>query len=188
MRGVCGMIPVMNCIRRGFVSAFVVGWTSFVGVQAGTVPNTWISAHLPHEATWRRHLEAPAGYVYARQLDKCATYDCGTFTVEAYRQANGPGTVQRTFIAVPKKAVGKLPAVVVPFYFPEAMLGFNPVDGGLNSPFCNPNTNLTFYAGISFLSDLARRGYVAISAEAYHLTYATATSPTNNWAKWRHRR
>ena len=181
-----GVIPVMNGIRRGFVSAFVLGWASLVGVQAGTVPNTWNSAHLPHAATWRRHLEAPASYAYEKRLDRYAAYDCGDFTVEAYRQANGPGTVQRTFLAVPKKASGKLPAVVVPFYFPEAMLGFNPADGGLNSPFCSPNTNLTFYAGVSFLEYLARRGYVTISAEAYHLTYAPATSPTNNWSKWRH--
>lgn len=104
-------------------------------------------------------------------VEKVSTYVCADFDVELYRQANGPVTFQRVMMAVPHSMNGKAPCVVVPFYFSEAMLGFNPVDGSFASGLASAGTNLTFYAGISYMSDLVKRGYVTISADAYHLTY-----------------
>ena len=132
-------------------------------------------------------LEAPAAYAnFERRLTKTGTHDCGEFVVEEYRQANGPRTWQRVQMTVPKLNARKLPAVVVPYYFPEGMLGFNPKDG---SAVCGPEVNgqnLVSYRGVSFMADLARRGYVAISADAYHLTYAREGAPSDLWKKWRH--
>ncbi|MBE6911604.1 MAG: hypothetical protein E7473_03675 [Ruminococcaceae bacterium] len=47
-------------------------------------------------------------------------------------------------IAFPKKITLPCPAVVIPFYFPEAMLGFDPVTG----------ETLSEYTSISMMEDL----------------------------------
>lgn len=141
------------------------------------------ASDFPHADIWRACLDVPKDYAFTRETVRTATWDCGAFVVEAYRQANGPGTTQRVFLAVPKSAKVPLPAVVVPFYFPEAMLGFDPATGGTASQYC-PRTNLTSYAGVTFVADLARRGYVAISADAYHLTYPRAQNPAEGFALW----
>jgi len=134
-----------------------------------------------------RSLEAPAAYSsFERSVVKTASYAHADFTVECYDQRNGPGTCQRVMMAVPRALTGKAPCVIVPFYFPEAMLGFDPKTGGVESLRCSARTNLTFYSGVTYLSDLARRGYVAVSADAYHLTYAKTDAPADDWAKWRH--
>ena len=141
---------------------------------------------LPAQNRWNGYLDPPPEYAaFRRSVEKVAEYGFPDFTVEEYRQANGPDTVQRVMMAVPKGAKGRLPAVVAPFYFPEAMLGFDPKTGGVESPLAG-DTNLTRYAGITFMADLARRGYITISADAYHLTYAKKGSPSSAWAKWKH--
>ena len=135
-----------------------------------------------------RFLAPPAEYsAFPRSVRRIATHERNGLRVECYEQANGPGTTQRVMVAVPTNATERLPAVVVPFYFPEAMLGFNPVDGTPEAPgLVRSGTNLTFYASITYMADLARRGYVTVSADAYNLTYARCDAPTNNWAKWGH--
>lgn len=157
-----------------------------IGVLTGFQP-------LPdgeREAIWHRHLDAPAEYAaFPRKIVRTDTYDGPGFTIERYVQANGPGTVQRVLMAVPKGISGKVPAVVVPFYFPEAMLGFNPADGSLDCELVmRPGTNLLWYAGstIHYMTDLAKRGYVAVSADSYYLTYAKDGAPDGAWDKWTH--
>lgn len=137
---------------------------------------------------WRKYLEPPARYAaFPREIRKTATRPFADFDVECYEQANGPDTVQRVMMAVPKgRGTAPFPAVVVPFYFPEAMLGFNPADGSLDCPHVKTGTNLTSYSTIRYMADLARRGYVTVSADAYHLTYARATAPASDWLKWKH--
>ena len=141
-----------------------------------------------HEAEWHRFLDPPPGYAsFPRQVRKTASYVRNGIVVECYEQANGPKTSQRVMMALPEGASGRLPAVVVPFYFPEAMLGFNPVDGSnCVTGLVDHATNLAYYASITYMSDLARRGYAAISADAYYLTYAKEGRPKSDWGKWGH--
>ena len=132
--------------------------------HAGALPAEWTSA-----------LSVPAGYAFARRVEHVRTWDFPDFTVDSYRQANGPGTVQRVFVAVPKGRTGKLPAVAVPFYYPEAMLGFDPATG----------EELPKFKGVTMLADLARRGFVAATADAYHLTYRVgAAEPRGDFKRW----
>ncbi len=136
---------------------------------------------------WADWLDVPERYGrFDRRVTKVADYAFDRFTVEEYVQVNGPGTSQRVMMAVPKDAKGRLPAVVVPFYFPEAMLGFDPKNGSVESPLAPAKTNLTYYAAVTYMNDLARRGYITVSADAYHLTYATNGAPDSSWAKWKH--
>ena len=138
-------------------------------------------------AGWSRYLDPPAEYAaFPRSVEKLATYSFSDFDVEEYRQANGPGTFQRLMMAVPKNAKGRLPAVVVPFYYPEAMLGFNPKTGGLEFQYTSPKTNLTYFTEVAYMSDLAKRGYITVTAEAYYLTYSQKNAPDGSWGKWGH--
>ena len=149
--------------------------------------NIWIR-RIParerlEEKGWRQWLEVPAKYAdFKREAKPTAKYAFPDFDVECYEQRNGTDTVQRVMMAIPKNVKGKCPAVVAPFYFPEAMLGFNPEDGGLESDFAADGTNLTCYSEISYMSDLARRGYITVSADAYHLTYHGHKIP--GWWTW----
>lgn len=138
-------------------------------------------------ADWGQYLDPPAGYAaFPRSVEKLAAYSFPDFYVEEYRQANGPGTFQRLMIAVPKNAKKRLPAVVVPFYYPEAMLGFDPKTGGLNSPHLPPNTNLTYFAEVTYMSDLAKRGYITVTAEAIFNDRPLWNVPqTFSWAWYR---
>ena len=138
-------------------------------------------------AGWSGYLDPPAEYAaFPRSVEKLATYSFSDFDVEEYRQANGPGTFQRLMMAVPKNAKGRLPAVVVPFYYPEARLGFNPKTGGLEFQYTSPKTNLTYFTEVAYMSDLAKRGYITVTAEAYYLTYSQKNAPDGSWGKWGH--
>ncbi len=122
--------------------------------------------------TWRAYLDPPKEYAaFPRSAKLKTVYARPFFDVEVYEQANGPKTVQRVFVAVPKNARGRLPAVVAPFYFPEAMLAENPATGGLDCPYVSKGSSLASYSKISYMADLARRGYVTASADAYYITY-----------------
>ena len=137
------------------------------------VGGAWADA-LPAE--WSDALSVPSGYAFARRVERVRTWDFPAFTVECYRQANGPGTEQRVFVAAPKGKSGKLPAVAVPFYYPEAMLGFDPATG----------EELPKFKGVTMLADLARRGFVAATADAYHLTYRVgAAEPRDDFKRWK---
>lgn len=125
---------------------------------------------------WTEPLAVPSGYAFERNVTHVKTWRLPDFDVECYRQANGPGTSQRVFVAVPKGRQGRLPAVVVPFYFPEAMLGFDPETG----------ERLANFESVSMMADLARRGFVTASADAYHLTYRPgSTEPRTDFGRWR---
>ena len=74
-----------------------------------------------------------------------------------------------------KQAKVCAPLVAVPFYYPEAMLGFDPATG----------EELPKFKGVTMLADLARRGFVAATADAYHLTYRPgAAEPRDDFRRW----
>ncbi len=108
----------------------------------------------------------PVNYDYKSSFELVKKYEYEDFDCEVYLQSNGvrpDGTVtyQRVFIALPKNIKGRLPAVVVPFYYPEAAMGFDPEKNETNE----------LYGDNPFMLDIVRQGYIAISGEAYYLTY-----------------
>ncbi len=159
-------MKMQRCFPVGRVAALMV---ASLAVEAAFC--------APSTDAWKALLDPPAGYSFQRSVKAAEKYTLKDFDLEYYIQANGPGTAQRVMMAIPKAttARGPLPAVAVPFYFPEAMVGFEPKDG---SP-------LPKFAEIAMMADLAKRGYIAISATAYHLTYVVgSTRPRGDFKRW----
>ena len=129
---------------------------------------------IAERAEWSRYLDPPGNYGFTHSVVRGETFERPEYTIEYYRQANGPGTTQTVTMTIPRGSTGPFPAVVVPFYFPEAMLGYDPATG-------NP---LPSFAEVSMMADLSRRGYVCISAAAYHLTYLKSQKPQRDFSRW----
>jgi len=116
---------------------------------------------LDTAGNWIDLLTPPEDYAFAPGVRYIKSWNFETFDAELYLQNNGPGTIQRVMMTFPKKLSGKRPAVAVPFYFPEAMIGFEP----------DTLEVLPRYEKIAMAKDLAERGFITISADAYHLTF-----------------
>lgn len=126
------------------------------------------------EHVWMDYLEVPQEYSYESSVTHVKTYSFDEINAELYGQANGPGTTQRVLKVFPKEYEGKLPAVVVPFYFPEGMLAFE----------LDSQKPLQKYAGIEMMLHLAQRGFACISADAYHLTYIDSDKARGEFSRW----
>lgn len=123
-----------------------------------------------------QYLAVPDGYQFVHDTEPVRKYSFEDFDIEVLLQRNGPDTWQRVIMAFPKDVGDELcPAVVVPFYFPEAMLGFDPETGDVEEG----------YRGIEMMLHLVRRGFVCISAESYHLTYCPESDKDRrDFSRW----
>jgi len=126
-------------------------------------------------AKWIKELGTPSYEIPKEPLTFVKKYEYEEFDVELYLQKNDPKTYQRVMFALPKDLTSLRPAVVIPFYFPEAMLGFNPETG----------EELEEYRKISMMKDLAKRGYITASADAYHLTFVENKEGKEGCDLWR---
>lgn len=138
---------------------------------------------------WLQLITPPAEYTFPHEVVQEALYTTDAYTIEVLQQRNGPDTWQRVIRLIPLDGADgndnadsgrKRPAVVVPFYYPEAMLGYDPAGTPANGL---PGTPLPRYKGIEMMDHLARRGYITISAESYHLTYPAATAEDKSTIK-----
>ena len=102
---------------------------------------------FPHGAEWGRLFATPEGFAFERKAEKVDSQEKNGFTLETWRQANGPASFQRVRVAVPKEAKGKLPAVVVTTENPDSMFEPKQPDG------------------VTFAADLAKRGYITVSSD-----------------------
>lgn len=123
---------------------------------------------------WKATIDPPVTYVFESSAVFQESYHIDDLTVEVLIQRNGPGTYQRVFKVFPAAYDTPLPAVLVPFYFPEAMLGCE-LDG----------TPLEKYSGIEMIRHLASRGFACISADAYHLTYKKSDKTRDDFSRWK---
>ena len=123
-----------------------------------------------------QYLAVPDCYQFVHDTEPVRKYSFEDFDIEVLLQRNGPDTWQRVIMAFPKDVGDELcPAVVVPFYFPEAMLGFDPETGDVEEG----------YRGIEMMLHLVRRGFVCISAESYHLTYCPESDKDRrDFSRW----
>ncbi len=128
----------------------------------------------PIKKKWLDAIGTPQDDVFERSVTLLSRFEHPDFCAEVYLQANGAHSVQRVILALPHHADAPLPAVLVPFYFPEAMLGVDPTG----------EKDLSKYDGVEMMLHLVRRGYAVASAEAYHLTYAQSDKTYNDFSRW----
>ena len=124
---------------------------------------------------WLDALGLPAVRETAEEAVLTAAYDFPDYTLEEYRQPLADGTFQRVMMAIPKNVAFPAPAVATPFYHPEGMLGFDPKTG----------EELPFFGGIEMMVHLAKRGYIALCGEAYHLTYLQSGKGRDDFTRWK---
>ncbi len=135
---------------------------------------TVIVSSCGNGSEWSRYLDPPKGYRFEPDVHFVKAYSFEEVDVELLLQANGPGTVQRVLKVFPKHLEEAIPAVVVPYYFPEGVLGFELETG----------EPLPRYAGLEMMAHLARRGFACISADAYHLTYVDNHLDRGDFGRW----
>lgn len=124
---------------------------------------------------WLDALGLPVIRETAGEAELLTTYDYSEYTLEVYRQPLADGTFQRVMAAFPKNVAFPAPAVAVPFYHPEGMLGFDPATGDA----------LPFFKGIEMMVHLAKRGYVSVCGDAYHLTYLQSEKGRDDFTRWK---
>lgn len=126
------------------------------------------------ENTMMSSLKKPGEYSASGKACLVETWTFEDYDAELLVQENGPSTWQRVIKVIPRNVSGKLPAVVVPFYFPEAMLGFQPGTGEV----------LPKYKGVEMMLHLAKRGIASVSGESYHLTYLESEKSRDDFSRW----
>ena len=130
---------------------------------------------------WLNLIGKPKNYNYEKSVKLIKKYSFDEFDGELYLQSNGISpsgevTFQKVFVAIPKNLKGKVPAVAVPFYHYEGTLGFFPDTMEVFEKFKDNAT----------LVDLVKRGYIAATAHAYHLTYVPENkSDLMDFTRWK---
>lgn len=124
---------------------------------------------------WLRWMGQPEEPVVSGPMTLVESFAYPDFDVELYVQPNGHGCSQRLILTIPKGLDAPRPAVAVPFYFAEAMLGFDPATGEA----------FPRYGLYPIMADLARRGYITASADAYHLTIAPSDKDRGDFSRWK---
>ncbi len=124
---------------------------------------------------WLDEIGFPEKTCEEAPLTLLAKFDEPEFDGELYSQPNGQGTTQRLLFLFPKNLTKPAPAVLVPFYFPEAMVSYDPATG----------EELPRFSKIPMMLHLVRRGYITVSADAYHLTYISSNKPKLDFSRWK---
>lgn len=113
---------------------------------------------------WAFWMDPPDGYAFEKEVRFVKRYSYSKYDAEMYLQRNGPEEWhwQRVLKVFPKDAGGPLPAVAIPFYFVEAMLGHELDD---------ESAVLPKFAEVAQAAQLAKRGYMAITCDLSHVNY-----------------
>lgn len=118
---------------------------------------------------WIKELGYPEEKITVNELILTNKYECDDFIVEMYNLKKHPTGEMRVSLAIPKNLKTPAPAVIVPFYHAENMLGINHENGEMHER----------YGKYPIMADLAKRGYITISADAYPYQYISLDKEKN---------
>lgn len=130
-------------------------------------------------ARWEAALGRPATEVWKREERQIESFRTPDFTARLYRQRTGPSTEQLVLLMVPPGLRGRAPGVVVPFYDPDRMCGY---DLRTKLPLGPERGSAMF--GLH----LVRQGYVVAATESYPynlLTAEEAPKDRSGFGVWR---
>ncbi|MFM9017495.1 MAG: hypothetical protein ACKOLZ_08320 [Verrucomicrobiota bacterium] len=115
-------------------------------------------AARPGVARWEAALGRPATTDWKREQRLEESFVTPDFSARLYRQRTGSRTEQLVLLMIPHGLRGRAPGVVVPFYDPDRMCGY---DLRSKTPL-GPERN-----SAKFGLHLVRQGYVVAAAESY---------------------
>lgn len=120
---------------------------------------------------WLTQIGTPKNYFFEKKLHLVRKIDHADFDGELYLQACGPNRLQKLLKLFPKKQTKPLPAVAVPFYHPDGMVGFELETG----------KQLERFLGKTIALDLVKRGFVTATADAYPFHFDADSCDLNNF-------
>lgn len=133
------------------------------------------------QAKWGQALGESAGFAAIREpaAELVESFETPDFQGRLFRQRTGPETWQRVLLMRPRGLRGKAAGVVVPFYDPDRMCGYDM----RSKQRLGPERNTAFFG-----LHLVRQGYVVAVVEAYPfnlLTPAEQAAAKGGMGVWR---
>lgn len=127
---------------------------------------------------WEGFFGKPAdSYVYEKKCTLYKKFSGPGFDGELYRQSNAPGKFQQTMLLLPHKGKAPYPTVIMPFYVPTRIIGFDPETGAEFS--MEGRSPDTWNRG----AKLAQAGFAVLSCTSYYRTYIQNDMP-EDFTRW----
>ena len=115
------------------------------------------------------------GSDFPREIRLERRFSAPDFDGELYRQRTEPDVFQRVLLMFPKNFTGKCPGVLMPFYYPERLAGYELTEPYTPYP---PEQQL-----IAWGTMLVKQGYIVCAPETCHLNL-TATGERSDFSRW----
>ncbi len=114
---------------------------------------------------WRQALGSPRSpFSQAGPAERVESFDTTDFRAQLFRQRTGPETWQRVLLLKPLRSEARTAGVVVPFYDPDRMCGYDL----RTKQRLGPERNTAFFG-----LHLVRQGFVVAAVEAYPFNLLT---------------
>lgn len=126
---------------------------------------------------WAEMIGTPSEYDFEHKSVMIKEFSGSGFKGELYLQNNAPGKVQKSILLLPDKGNAPYPVIIMPFYFPAMVIGFDPESG---ENFSVPGKSDDSW---DRAARLARSGFAVLSCESYYITYIDSDLPLN-FSRW----
>ena len=139
----------------------------FCLVAAGlsAAEGTRLGVGLGEREKWQQALGSPRSpFGQAGPAELVESFETPDFQAQLFRQRTGPETWQRVLLLKPLRLEGRTAGVVVPFYDPDRMCGYDL----RTKQRLGPERNTAFFG-----LHLVRQGYVVAAVEAYPFNLLT---------------
>lgn len=147
----------------------------------GAGMDDWAKQRLDWQRRWAEAMGSPASPSFggAPPAELVEAFETDDFKAQLFRQRTGRETWQRVLLIKPRQLAGRTAGVVVPFYEPDRMCGYDL----RTKQRLGPERNTAFFA-----LHLVRLGYVVAAVEAYPfnlLTPAEQKASQGGMGVWR---
>ena len=150
----------------------------YLNVLNGSLPGPAEVARWKEE--WAEMLGRPApDYEFPRKCELYFKFSQPGYDGELYRQNNAPGKVQETMLLLPRQGKPPYPVVIMPFYVPSHIIGFDPKTGD-EIPVTGGRPPEVYKRGAM----LAEAGFAVLTCQSYYRTYIQNDMPESfdRWA------
>ena len=130
---------------------------------------------------WEGFFGKPADtYVYEKKRTLVKKFAACGLTGELYHISNGPdGRFEPAMLLLPEKGKAPYPVVIMPFYYPANVLGFDPLTGVVSDESGRKPGSWSRGAA------LARAGFAVLTCTSYYRTYINNDMP-EDFTRWQY--